>query len=177
LKIATIPPLAAGSRKTHGAAGPFDIDLLAGNPAIECRSGGASKDYQIVLTFSTAVTFSSATVSPGSGGTASLAGAPITSGNQVTVNLTNVSNAQKITVSLLGVNDGTNTYDVSIQMAMLLGDTNGDGSTNASDVSQTKSRSGGVVSISNFRSDVNSDGNFNSSDVSLVKSNSGTALP
>src|SRR5205814_308855 len=35
----------AVSRKVHGAAGAFDIDLpLAGPRGIECRSGGASHD-------------------------------------------------------------------------------------------------------------------------------------
>jgi hypothetical protein len=53
----------AVSRKVHGAAGTFDIDLpLAGTPGIECRSGGSNKDYQIIVTFFNNVTFRSATV-------------------------------------------------------------------------------------------------------------------
>ncbi len=178
LKIATIQPMAAVSRKTHGAT-VEDIDLLAGNPTIECRSGSTTNDYQIVLTFPVSVTFGSATVTPGNGGTASLAGPPMTSpdGKQVTVNLTNVSNAQKLTVTLLAINDGTNTYDVSVQMSVLVGDTNGDGLVNSSDVSQTKSQSGQNVGSGNFREDVTVDGSINSSDVSLVKSKSGSALP
>jgi hypothetical protein len=80
-------------------------------------------------------------------------------------------------VSLFGVNDGTNTADVAIPMSVLVGDTTGDGSVNSADISQTKSRSGQVVSSTNFRSDVTVDGNLNSADISLVKSKSGTALP
>ena len=43
----------AVSRKVHGAT-PYDIPLpLTGNPGVECRSGGVSNNYQIVLTFPT----------------------------------------------------------------------------------------------------------------------------
>ncbi len=42
----------AVSRKTHGNAGSFDVDLpVSGTPGMECRSGGATGDYTIVLTF------------------------------------------------------------------------------------------------------------------------------
>ena len=47
----------AVSRKIHGAGGPaFDINLpLTGAPGIECRSGGANGDYQVVFNFAGAV--------------------------------------------------------------------------------------------------------------------------
>jgi hypothetical protein len=179
LKLASISPVKAVSRKGHGAAGPFDINLLTVNPAIECRSGGPTNDYQVVFTFVGAVTLGGAAVTPGSGGTASLAGPATLSpdGKQVTVNLTNVSNAQTITIILTSVNDGTNTFDVAVQMAVLVGDTNGDRFVNSADISQTKSQSGRVVTTSNFREDVNADGSLNSGDIALTKSKSGTALP
>jgi hypothetical protein len=178
LKIMFVPPTAAVSRKNHGGTN-FDLNLLTTIPAIECRSGGTNKDYQIVLTFPAAVTFGGASVIPGSGGTASLNGAPITSpdGKEVTVNLTNVSNAQTITVTLTSVNDGTNTHDVSVQMSVLVGDTTADRSVNSADISQTKSQSGQAVGSTNFREDVTADGSINSADISLVKSKTGTALP
>ncbi len=177
-KIASIQPAAAVSRKTQGAA-QFDLNLLTVNPAIECRSGGLTNDYQIVLTFSGAVTLGGASVTPAAGGSASLAGPAIISpdGKQVTLNLTNVSNAQTITPILSSVNDGTNTFDVSVQMAVLVGDTNADGAVNSADIGQTKSQSGNPVTIANFREDVNADGDINSGDVGLVKSKSGTSLP
>ena len=48
---------------------------------------------------------------------------------------------------------------------------------NATDVSQTKLKSGQAVDTSNFREDVTVNGTINSSDVSTVKLKSGTALP
>ena len=58
------------SRKVHGAAGSFDIDLALSD---ECRSGGPTDDYQVVFTFPSAVTFNSASVTYGSGTVASTA--------------------------------------------------------------------------------------------------------
>ena len=46
--------VSAASRKMHGLAGPFDVNLpLLGPPGIECRrTNNASGDYTIVYTFS-----------------------------------------------------------------------------------------------------------------------------
>jgi hypothetical protein len=179
-RYSTVPCLtatAAVSRKTHGTAGNFDINLPpTGNPGVECRAGGANSDYQVVFTFAAPVTSAAATVTAGSGGTATVSGAPIIIGNNVAVNLTGVSNAQKIVVSV-NVTDGTITNDVAVSMNVLAGDTNADGFVNSADIGQTKSQSGNAVTNSNFREDVSADGFLNSADISLVKSKSGTALP
>jgi hypothetical protein len=164
----------AVSRKVHGSAGTFDIGLpLAGTPGIECRTGGTTNDYQIVVTFGGPVTFSNARVSQGTGSVSSTS----TNGSQVFINLTGVTNAQTIQVTLVAVNDGTATTDISIPMSVLVGDTTADKFVNSADISQTKSQSGQGVTTANFREDVNADGFINSADISLVKSKSGTALP
>ena len=163
------------SRKTHGIAGIFDVDLpSAGSPGIECRNGGANNDHQMILTFASPVTFESAAVTSGTGTVSSTTGSGTAA---VTVNLTGVTNAQTITLTLSGVNDGTNTGDVGVRMSVLLGDTTASRSVNSSDIAQTKSQSGQSVTTSNFRQDATADGAINSSDISLVKSKSGTGLP
>jgi hypothetical protein len=172
----------AVSRKTHGNAGSFGVNLpLSGTPGIECRGGGATSDYTILITFlanvsvngnpQAAVTSGTGTI--GSGGVTN-GGMVITSGNVVTIPLTNVANAQAIQVMLNGVNGSTN---VTIPMGVLIGDVNGNGAVNASDVALSKSRSGQPVDPITFRSDVNANGSINAADVSLVKSSSGTGLP
>ena len=95
------------------------------------------------------------------------------------VNLTGVSNAQVITVSLTNVNDsaGNSSSSVPISMGVLVGDTTGNGTVNASDVAQTKANSGQTVDASNFRADVTVSGSINAADVGLVKSNAGMTLP
>jgi hypothetical protein len=164
----------AFSRKTHGAAGTFDVPLpLTGNVGVECRSGGATNDYQMIINFATSVTVGGASVTSGTGSVSSFS----VSGSQVTVNLTGVTNVQRITVTLMNVNDGTHMGDVPVSMGVLVGDVNGNAVVNASDVSLTKSQVGMTVSGSNFREDVNANGTISSTDVALVKSDVGTALP
>jgi hypothetical protein len=130
-----------------------------------------TNDYQMVFTFASPVTFSSAAVFAGAGTVSSSSGSGTTT---VTVNLTAVANAQKITVTLQGVNGGGN---LNAQMGMLLGDTNGDGAVNSGDTLQTRNRSGQVTDATNFRSDVNVDGFINAGDTIIVRSRSGTFLP
>lgn len=162
------------SRKIHGTAGTFDINLPESGPAgIECRSGGATNAYTIVFTFANNVSVQGATVSTGAGNVTGFS----TSGNVVTVDLTGISSGQIIVVNLAGVSDGINTSDVEATMAVLVGDSNGNGAVNSSDVAQTKSQIGQPLSAANFREDVNVNGAINSSDVSQIKSNIGADLP
>ncbi len=88
-----------------------------------------------------------------------------------------MTSGQTSTITLGAVSDGVNTGDVSLLMAVLVGDTNGNGSVNAGDTVQTRSRSGQATDATNFRSDVNTDGFVNSGDTAVVRSRSGTALP
>jgi hypothetical protein len=173
--------LSAVSRKTHGGAGDFDIDLPLGNTTgIECRSGGATNDYQLVVNFSGAVTLNGnpqaqVTFGLGTVGTAGVSngGAVTVSGNSVTIPLTNVANAQRIAVTLFGINGGGN---VVIPAAILIGDVNANGIVNASDVSQTKLQVGQPVAQGNFRTDVNASSFTNATDVAMVKSLAGSGL-
>ena len=169
-----VAAVGAVSRKTHGGSGDFDIPLpLSGNPGIECRSTGGS--YKIVFTFPTAVTFSGAAVTSG---TATSATPLAISSTVVAVDLTGVADVQPITVTLLGVNDGTNTNDVAVRVGILTGDVNGNGAVSATDVAQTKAQSGQSVTAANFRADLNaSGGTITATDVALAKSRSGFSLP
>ena len=172
----------AVSRKSHGAAGSFDVDLpLSGPPGIECRSGGATHDYTIVVTFANSVAVNgnpqaqviSGTATIGSGGVSN-GGAVTVNGNSVTVPLTNVANAQTINIRLNAVNRSADTI---IPVSFLIGDTNANAAVNSADAAQTKARVGQTLDTTSFRSDVNANGSINASDVSVVKSNIGSGLP
>ncbi|CAN5748800.1 hypothetical protein BH20VER1_BH20VER1_15560 [soil metagenome] len=174
----SITPVSVVSRKVHGNAGTFDIPLpLTGTPGIENRIGqpGAG-EHQVVVTFANPVAVASGATVDSPGGSGSVSNITV-EGAVVTIDLTGVSNAQTITVNLLGVTDGTNTGNVSIPMSLLLGDTTASGAVNSSDVGLTKSFSGQATTAANFRNDVTVNGVINSSDVSTVKSQSGTSLP
>ena len=185
VRVAPSAPVAqsAVSRKVHGAAGTFDVDLgVSGPPGIECRSGGPTNDYTMVVSFAGPVTVNGTPQAQviagagcvGTGGVCSAGNNVTVSGNTVTIPLTNVTSAQTITVRLNSVNSSAN---VDLGMSVLVGDVGGNGTVNASDVSQTKAQIGQTVTSSNFRTDVNASGSINSTDVGLIKSNLGTGLP
>jgi Fibronectin type III domain len=165
------------SRKNHGSAGQFDIPLpLTGPTGVECRTGGPSGIYQVIVTFTDiVVALNNATVASGSG----LVTGFTVSRNQITVNLARVTNGQTIVVTLAGVKlrVSSTEYTLSIPMSVLIGDTTGDRFVDAADVAQTRSKSGSSVVQSDFRNDVNLDGFIDSNDVGLIKSNLGMALP
>jgi hypothetical protein len=162
----------AFSRKVHGSAGTFDIPLPpVGNVGVECRTGPT---YQLIVNFVSSVTVGSVTVTSGTGNVDSFSGSGT---QQITINLSGVTDAQKITVTMHNVSDGTRTGDVPVTMGVLVGDTTGNGSVNAGDVAQAKSQVGQSVGSGNFREDVNAGGTITATDVAIVKSEAGTSLP
>jgi PKD repeat protein len=173
------PPLTGVvSRKTHGSAGNFDINLpLTGTPGIECRSGGATNDYTMVFSFAHNLTsVDGASVSSGTGSVSSRAIGP--NPNQYTVNLTGVTNAQRITVAIAGAHDvaGAN-FGVAQQMAVLVGDVSANGVVSNTDVASVKAQVAAQVTAANFRSDVTANGIISNTDVSTTKAQVGTSLP
>jgi hypothetical protein len=141
---------------------------------VECRSTNGK--YTFVFTFSSDVVSGSATVTSGTG---RVKGSPIFSGNTMTVNLTGVTDVQKITVTLNNVTSSTSQVlpDTAVSANMVIGDTTGDKTVNNPDVTQTRGQVGMTVSASNFREDVKVNGAITSADVSLVRSDVGHTLP
>ncbi len=162
----------AVSRKTHGAAGVFDLPL----PGVECRSGGATNAYTVVFTFSNNLASGAASVTSGTG---NIAGTPAISGNTMTVNLTGVADAQTVSVTLNGLTDQflQTLPDTAVDLSVLIGDANGSAVVNASDIGQIKSQTGLPVSSSNFRTDLDANGAITASDIGQAKANAGHALP
>ena len=99
----------------------------------------------------------------------------------MTVNLSGVSDVQKITIKLSGVTDTSSPpqtlADTFASMNMLSGDTNGNKTVNASDVAQAKAQIGATITNANFREDVNENGGISASDVTMVKSKIGNSVP
>jgi hypothetical protein len=164
----------AVSRKTHGAAGTFDVSLPSSPFGIECRSGVAGDTF--VITFSNPVVSGFASVTSGTG---NVSGAPVFSGNTMTVNLTGVADAQVIGVTLSGVTDsfGQVLPNTAVGAKILLGDTNNSSSVSAADIAQTKAQAGNTVGAGNFRSDTNVSGSISAGDIAQVKANSGHNVP
>jgi Dockerin type I domain len=161
------------SRKSHGNAGAFDINLpLTGTPGLECRVPGANNSYQLIYTFNRDVSVAG-TPSIGQGSAnppAALLG-PLS--NQVTVNLTNVPNQQHLVVNLNGVKTAANEIvnGASAHMDVLVGDVTGNGVVTNTDVGAVKAQVDPTqpVKQSNFRDDVTGNGFITNTDVGTVK--------
>ncbi len=178
----SVPPVqltSVVSRKTHGSAGTFDINLpLTGNPGIECRTGGPGGNHTVVFSFANTIgNVSSASVTAGTGSVeSSRVGADA---HQYIVNLKGVANAQTITITLLNVNDSAGNYSsaVSASMGVLLGDANASGRVDAADVSLVRQQTLQPISASNFREDLNVSGRIDAADVSIARQQTLTSLP
>src|SRR5207244_5505007 len=138
--------------------------------------GGAAGNHPFVFAFTRNVVSGNAAITTGTG---TVSGPPTFSGNTMTVNLTGVSDIQQITVTLSNVTDcfGSILPDTPVSAGMLIGDTTGNRTVNASDVAQVKGQSGAPVDASNCSETVTVNGSINASDVGLVKANVGHSLP
>ena len=173
--------MSAVSRLTQGSAGALDLALpTGGTPATEVRSGSVAGTYSIVLTFSSPVSGITAALQLQAGQSGSAIGSAgsvsYSSGNSVvTIPLTGVANAQRLSLHLSGIQPGNGTLDIPFNL--LTGDVNRDNAVNALDIGQVKTRSGQTVDQTTMSYDVNSDGLINTSDQTATKSWSGATLP
>jgi hypothetical protein len=182
---------------THGTGGQeFAVNLplppTSSPRGVECRSSttlGAG-NYRLVFTFSNNLTSVGGAIVTGhdpTSGTGMVSGSPIVgpnaslglTANQCAVNLTNVSNAQYITVTLNSVLDAANnTGDViSPQMGVLVGDVNATGRTDSGDVTVVRNQTVSIPTQQTFRMDVDASGRIDSGDVTVTRNASVTVLP
>jgi hypothetical protein len=165
------------SRKQHGFAGAFDVNLPINGSGIEPRAG----NYSVVFRFATGLnSVNNVTAASTGGSSATVASSgPGADPHEFIVNLSNVPNAQRTSVTLNGVIDsaGNTAAAITGTMGVLLGDTTGNGLVNSADISQVQGQSGTLVTVNNFREDLTVNGAINSADISLAQQQSGTGLP
>ena len=167
---------AVKSRKTHGAAGTFDLvldttPLIAGAVSVESRTIGGG--HLIVFQFTAPVSATGTANAVGSNAMPIGTTAVSSLNNEVSVTLNGIPDNSRVTISLTGVNG---TDNVSASIGFLIGDVNNTRSVNSSDISSVKARSGQTTNATNFKFDVNATGSINSSDISAVKARSGLVL-
>jgi hypothetical protein len=165
------------SSKTHGDAGIFEVNLPLDGTGIECRTGGPSGDHTLIFNFAnTLISVGGAGVTAGTGSVgSSTIGAD---GHQYIVNLTGVTNAQRLDVTLNNVHDaaGNISSAISSTMGVLVGDTNANRTVSNADVASIQAQVGATVTQSNFRNDVNANGTLSNGDVAATQAQVGTQL-
>jgi hypothetical protein len=127
----------------------------------------------LVFTFANNVSVQGASVTSGSGSVMNFN----VMGNQVTVNLTSVTNAQTIVVTLTNVSDGLNSSDVQATMGVLLGDVNASRHVDAGDIGLIQQANSQTANSTNFRDDVNCSGHIDAGDIGITQQQNSTGLP
>ena len=164
------------SRKTHAAAGVFDLpidtaQLIGGAITVDPRAIGSG--HKIVFQFSASAILPASVTAVDPQGAAIGATSVQTIGTEVIVTLTGIPNNSRVTVSL---RNGATTVYASASVGFMLGDVDNSGDVDAADVSSVKSKSGNVANASNFFNDVGVSGAISASDISAVKSRIGQVL-
>jgi hypothetical protein len=180
--VSPTPPslTAVLSRKTHGAAGTFDLpldtsQLIGGAVTVESRAIGVG--HTIVFQFDGPVTSLGAvtavdrTATPIGNASAQL------SGSEVIVTLAGVADNTRVAISLTDLNGLGAPGSATVALGFLVGDINNSRSVNATDISGIKARSGQAATAANFRFDLNASGGINATDIAAVKARSGLVLP
>ena len=183
IEIPSLTPTGAVSRKTHGDAGDFDIPInvapgttpVPGPVPVECRIGDT---LELVVTFDRGLTAATATVGEG---TATLDAPPVCSSNQMTIDLSDVADAQEIEVDLANIQgqDGSVLPNATVSLRNLIGDVDGNGVVSASDMRTVRNATGISAGDNAFnpRADCALTGTIDASDMRVVRNHTGDSLP
>ncbi len=170
---------AVQSKKTHGAAGTFDlpistVHLIGGNVDVEPRTIGAG--HTIVFQFNQAVTIiGSVTAFNASANPVGVASAVINMSNttEVIVTLTGIADASRVTVTLNGINGSLSSV---VSLGFLVGDVNNNRSVGNTDIAAMKTRIGLNVDNTNFKYDINTSGTLTNTDIAAAKTRVGLGI-
>ena len=174
---AALQLLAVQSRKSHGAAGAFDVNIDPApliNGAISVEPRGIGAGHTIVFQFTVPVTSIGAVASVDAANNAAGAANGAFAGNEVLVTLRGIPDNQRVTVSVGNVNNAG--VDFSASLGFLVGDVNASRSVSASDIVAIKAHGGQGVGAANFRFDPGLNGSIGAGDVSAAKARAGTVL-
>ncbi len=162
------------SRKTHGAAGAFDLALSAvsTDPTTEPRTGPTQT---VVFQFNKPVVAGTAVISEGTATIQSVTFAA----NEMTVNMTGVDDRQYVTVmaSNVAAADGGTGGSASARIGYLAGDVKQKRVVTVSDLILVNAQITHLVTASNFLDDLNASGAVTVSDLLIVNRSITAALP
>jgi hypothetical protein len=178
--LVNAPPKLIGvvSRKTHGAAGTFDLAIDKDQPnngAVTTEPRAIGDGHSLVFEFDSLIT-NLATISVvDSHGVNIYLFTAILNGNTVTVNHLSVPDNSRVTVSMTLSNGSV--ANVSVTMGFLVGDVNFSRDVGPADISSLKARSGQLTNPANYFFDLNATGAINAADIAAAKARLGTILP
>ena len=170
---------AVTSRKTHGPAGDFALNIdfaqaLGGAVTVEPRAIGAG--HKVVFKFNNTVTAVGAVSSVDINSMQIGSASANYSGNEAVVTLTGVPDNQRVLVTI-AAGSANGSVNASSALGFLVGDVSNTRTVNATDISAVKAHVGQTSSMANFKFDLDVSGNIGTPDLSAVKARSGLVLP
>jgi hypothetical protein len=178
LPVSALALIEVQSRKTHGGTVEFNLHInpvpaIADALTVEPRELGTG--HKIVFKFDGPVsTPGTVTINDELYTSVNLYSVNAIS-NEVIVQLPNVADNKRMTISLKNVS-GVAGLNASASIGFLVGDVNQSGAVSASDISAVKARLNTPVALENFRFDINTSGVIDASDLASIRSRSGRML-
>ena len=180
VSTATPSILSVVSRKSHAAAGSFDIPINSAIPiagAIDVEPRVIASGHSIIFSFNSTIT-SAGTVSATDVNDQPIGSASaLATGNTVVVSLTGIPDNTRVKISLTNVNGS---FSVSASAGFLVGDVDplgGSRSVDTADIDAIKGVSGQTTNGTNFRYDLNLSGAITAADILAAKGRDGLTLP
>jgi hypothetical protein len=173
--------LSAASRKPQAPSGTYDvpIDMSTGAPlAVEARAGGPT---QIVLTFGANIVagpgFAVTLSRLGGGADGSVNGVTL-SGSTLTINLSGVVDDQTLVVQIADLRNTSTSAsgNYTLQLGVLAGDANGDGSVGVGDLGTLATNYGVSAGMTPATGDFTGDGAVDVADLGVLATNYGKSL-
>ena len=166
--------VAAQARKVHGTAGTLDLPLVLtlSAPTIEARAGPS---HTLLLTFDKPIAAGRVLLTEGS----ATVGAPSFSGNQMSVSLGSVSNAQYVTVAVteMAASDGGSGGAGSVRIGFLLGDADQSRAVDLADVNAINATLAQIATDARLTTDLDTSGAITLKDKRTGAAQSGSSLP
>lgn len=161
----------AVSRRTHGAAGDFDIPLsLTGNATVEGRQNGPQK---IIVTYDKAIAAADGTLDTEVALSAGTLGGAAISGNTLTIDLSGVADNTCLDIAISGITcegGGSAAPTAHVLVTARFADVNNSRTVNSTDVALVRGKtSPNLVTAATFIYDLNCSSTVNSTDVALVR--------
>ncbi len=172
LRVPTM--VTAVSRREHGLAGPFDLDLLGPAP-VESRLGGPT---QLVVTFDQPIQQLAATPADVQLSTGTVTTLQV-QGHTLVADLAGVPNAVPLTVTFPGITYAQSPFSPvteTLCLGVLAGDVNGDRAANVLDLVTVRNVLNLPADTGTFPADVNSDGLVNILDLVAVRNRLNTTV-
>jgi hypothetical protein len=170
----------AASRKTHAAAGVFDVPLNIGAtlnaaPSVEPRQ--AKPGHRIVFLFNDVVLDAGSATAVDINNQPVGIATPSRDDNTVVVDLSGIAEGSAVRVMLNNATSASGALNAAVSVAFLVGDVGGTRRVSAADIAAVKAMSGQAVTAHSARFDLDQNGSIGVADINIAKGRAARTIP